>query len=210
MTADPVASLARSLRGPRRVKRRMLREASEGLTDAVEAHRAVGLDDDAARARAVAEFGPVPAVRPAFQDELDRALARRAATVGLCLFPLVTLFWNVAWECSPYPTWPAPSAQFVVAFAASLPALAASLAAAVALAATYRLRPRGTWQLLYRRAHTATVLGTAAFCVAVSTLPATNPKALLWPPTTLTTLTAAVLALLAVTACRSSARRAGC
>lgn len=210
MTADHVAMLARELRGPRRVKRRLLREAADGLADAAEAYRAAGLDEADAEARAVDEFGTVAAVQPAFQAVLDRATARRAAIVGLCLFPLLTLFWNVAWEQNPYATWQPASVPFLVAVAASLVALAVSLGATVVLVAGRRPDGGWTWRRVDRRAHLFTIAGTWAFAVAVATVPITNPEAVLWPPTALVVLAAATLGLLAVPVCRPSAPGAGC
>jgi hypothetical protein len=95
-----VTALAAALRGPARVKARILTEVHDGLADAARALDAdpdTGPDTDP-RAAAVRDFGPVEEVAPAFQRELSIAQARRTAGVvalaapglGACWF-LVTL-----------------------------------------------------------------------------------------------------------------------
>lgn len=71
--------LGGELRGPRRVKAGLLREAADHLDDATEAYLRAGLDPDRARARAVADFGSVAEIAPAFQTTLAVAASRRTA-----------------------------------------------------------------------------------------------------------------------------------
>jgi hypothetical protein len=79
-----VADLGRTLRGPRRAKADLLREARDGLCDAAAAHMDAGLDADAAQRRAVADFGAVPEIAPHYQAELAAAQGRRTALL-ICL-----------------------------------------------------------------------------------------------------------------------------
>jgi hypothetical protein len=83
-----LAELERALRGPRRAKADLLREARDGLTDAAAAHTESGADPRTAASRAVRDFGPVPAVAPAYQRELGSAQSvRTALLIGLVLAP---------------------------------------------------------------------------------------------------------------------------
>lgn len=83
-----LAELDGALRGPRRVKADLLREARGGLIDAAEAYRTGGMPDAEAECRAVADFGPVPVVAPGYQRELGSAQSlRTAALIGLVLAP---------------------------------------------------------------------------------------------------------------------------
>jgi hypothetical protein len=79
-----VADLDRALRGPRRAKADLLREARDGLADTAESYAAGGLSRDDAARRAVADFGAVAAVAPAYQRELGSAQSVRTALV-ICL-----------------------------------------------------------------------------------------------------------------------------
>jgi hypothetical protein len=79
-----VADLDRILRGPRRAKADLLREARDGLRDAAAAHMDEGLDADAAQRRAVADFGDVRDIAPDYQAELAAAQGRRTALL-ICL-----------------------------------------------------------------------------------------------------------------------------
>lgn len=91
---DPVdrhlAELERTLRGPARVRRSMLREARDGLHDAVAAHRTDGLAPQEAAVRAVREFGSVREIAPLYQHELVARQSRWAALLLLVAFPGMT------------------------------------------------------------------------------------------------------------------------
>ena len=65
-----LAELAQRLRGPRRLRRRILAELRAGLGDAVDDNRAAGMADARAQTEAVAGFGSPQAVA-----EADRARA---------------------------------------------------------------------------------------------------------------------------------------
>lgn len=89
-----VVALGRELRGPRRAKDDLLREARDHLTDATEAMVAGGRSELDAQRRAVAAFGSVDDVAPAYQAVLSSGSSRR---IGLGLF-VVTAAQPVAWD----------------------------------------------------------------------------------------------------------------
>jgi hypothetical protein len=99
---DPVdrhlAELERTLRGPARVRRSMLREARDGLHDAVAAHRTDGLAPQEAAVRAVREFGSVREIAPLYQHELVARQSRWAALLLLVAFPGMTFGWDLLWR----------------------------------------------------------------------------------------------------------------
>ncbi|NRQ37347.1 hypothetical protein HII36_36755 [Nonomuraea sp. NN258] len=74
-----LADLKHDLRGPRRLKAEFLQEARDSLDDAVEALREEGHDDREAESLALADFGTLAEVSPAYQRELALAQARRTA-----------------------------------------------------------------------------------------------------------------------------------
>ena len=74
-----LASLDSALTGPRRVKADLLAEVRDGLDDAAQIYRREGWSAHEAAFRAVAEFGDLATVLPAFQVELAMAQAQRAA-----------------------------------------------------------------------------------------------------------------------------------
>ena len=83
-----MADLERALRGPRRVKADLLREACDGLVDAAAAYQDNGIDAASAARRAVLDFGPVAVVAPAYQRELGSAQSvRTALLIALVLAP---------------------------------------------------------------------------------------------------------------------------
>lgn len=89
-----VADLDRALRGPRRVKADLLREARDGLLDAAEGHRAAGLDRDHADRRAITEFGDVRRVAPGYQRELGHAQSVRTAVLICCVLAPQDAAWD--------------------------------------------------------------------------------------------------------------------
>lgn len=98
-----VASLAGALRGPRRAKGDLLREARDHLIDATEALQGQGLEPRAAQRRAVSEFGAVEDVAPGYQAVLSSGSSRR---IGLGLL-VVTAAQPVAWDLAVGPDEPA-------------------------------------------------------------------------------------------------------
>lgn len=100
-TAAPAApieayaeSLGAALVGPRRVKRGLVDEARDHLVDATEAYADAGYDEDEAAAMAVADFGPVEEIAPAFQTTLAVAASRRTAWVMLAILGAQPLIWD--------------------------------------------------------------------------------------------------------------------
>jgi hypothetical protein len=100
--ADPVAAhvaaLARSLYGPSTLRRSMLREARDGLDDAVAAYRDAGVDPGRAAELAVRDFGPIAAIAPRYQDELAAGQGRRTALLLAVAFPALMLGWDLVWS----------------------------------------------------------------------------------------------------------------
>src|SRR5207244_7286136 len=82
-----VAGLGAALRGPRRVKADLLVEARDSLVDAAEAYRAEGATQAEADRQAVAEFGTLAEIVPAYQAELAVAQGRRTALLIALALP---------------------------------------------------------------------------------------------------------------------------
>jgi hypothetical protein len=102
-----VEALDRSLSGPSRIKRDVVREARHSLEDAAEAYVDGGLDPRAAGVQAVADFGALAELVPAYQAELAalsvRSLARRIAAVAAVLVAGADLMWQGAPWTGPAP-----------------------------------------------------------------------------------------------------------
>jgi hypothetical protein len=101
-----VAGLGAALRGPRRVKADLLAEARDSLVDAAEAYRAGGASEREAARRAVAEFGGLSEIVPAYQAELAVAQGRRTALLIALALPLLRLltpliWWRSRWSGAP-------------------------------------------------------------------------------------------------------------
>lgn len=101
MTSDPVsatvATLQRSLHGPRRARQEMVREVRDGLADAVTSYRDAGLSPSHARHRAVADFGDPGRIAAELQAELGARYGRRAAARMALAFPGLMLLWDSVW-----------------------------------------------------------------------------------------------------------------
>lgn len=93
-----VAELAHAVHGPGRVRRNILREVHDGLTDAAEAHAAGGLDPVAAEEQAVAEFGTVDELAHLYQAELTVRRGRATALFVIVAFPGMVLGWDLVWR----------------------------------------------------------------------------------------------------------------
>ncbi|GAA3244461.1 hypothetical protein GCM10017691_50540 [Pseudonocardia petroleophila] len=134
--ADPVdlhvAALARALRGPARLRRSMLAETRAGLRDAAAAHR------DAAAA--VAEFGSVAEIAPAYQAELTAAQGRRTALLLAVLFPALVLGWDLLWSSGVAWTGPAPAVVRLLAGVQDAASWGVTALAVVLLVLTLRRR----------------------------------------------------------------------
>ncbi|MDQ7910037.1 permease prefix domain 1-containing protein [Phytohabitans sp. ZYX-F-186] len=99
-----VRTLDRALSGPGRLKGDMLREARHGLADAAEAYQEEGLPRAEAERLAVAEFGEVRALAPAYQAELGLGAARRLALKMVLVPALFTTLADFMWRGSPWST----------------------------------------------------------------------------------------------------------
>lgn len=96
-----LASLDAALRGPRGLRRSLVREAGDHLEDAVEANVERGLDVQEATALALADFGTVEEVAPAFQTTLAVASARRTALLFLTVMLVQPFVWDQHGEVAP-------------------------------------------------------------------------------------------------------------
>ncbi|GAA0942657.1 permease prefix domain 1-containing protein [Actinocorallia libanotica] len=211
MSAGPieahVAELSAALHGPARLKSRMLEELRGGLADAA-ADLSPEPDTDAsadAARRAVAEFGTVAELAPAFQRELTLAQARQTALTMAVLLPL--LIAGRHWAGS---SGAAPPLLHLTAVNATALAAATALLATVFLALTGTLGRRfpAPGGLPLAVAWTGT---TAAAAVGVGALTLTAAAVLSanWPLAAATALLAlASHARIAATAraCRHCAR----
>lgn len=93
-----VADLDAALSGPRRVRTDLLAEARDGLVDAAEAYAAAGYPPDEAQRRAVADFGMVAAVAPAYRRELAAAQGWRTTLWVLLTQLTVYIEGNLSWR----------------------------------------------------------------------------------------------------------------
>lgn len=186
-----IAELDRALRGPVRVKRGLLDETRAGLVDAVHAYRAAGVDRTEAARRAVADFGDVPEVAPAFQAELDVARLRRTAVAALVALPLLGWLCDVLWDLNPHQAQALPLVLPLIGLTAGVVAVAISVAGLAVLAATSRPAPYGVraWGSLVFRVGGQVGVGTVA--VGLAGLAATAPSLVLWPPFLATTVLSA-------------------
>ncbi|MEO3807526.1 permease prefix domain 1-containing protein [Sphaerisporangium sp. B11E5] len=132
---DYVTTLARTLRGPGRLRRDMVAEARDGLEDAAAAYRDEGADPAAAERMAVAEFGPVAEIAPGYQDELAACEGRRTAAALFLVVPVVTVSWSLVWQIYPElppptyegkPSWFMPLARFLDFFQLTMGLLGAT------------------------------------------------------------------------------------
>lgn len=98
---DYVAELERTLAGPHGPKRDLVVEARDSLVDAAEALEAEGMSREEAERRAVEEFGPVPAIAPAYQVELTVSAGRRLGLLMLISLPALVLMWGAIWHFQP-------------------------------------------------------------------------------------------------------------
>lgn len=95
MTVTPyLAELDAALAGPSRVRRDLLREARDHLTDATDAYLRAGYDPAEAERQAVADFGTVDEIAPAFQTTLAVAGGRRTSWLLLAVLLIQPLVWD--------------------------------------------------------------------------------------------------------------------
>lgn len=189
MIEEYVDTLSRRLHGPRRQKADLVREVRHSLDDATEAYADAGLDPRDAAGRAVADFGDLDDLVPAYQAELSassvRGLARRIAAVALLLVAGADLMWRGA----PW-TGPAPPAGYrQLSSALDLLWVLCGAGATATLAFLFWRARRGrAMSVLLARTATA-VLGGAAALAVVAGMAVLGwalriwQSALTWPPT---------------------------
>jgi hypothetical protein len=94
-TADAyVTALDHSLVGPRRVRRGLVQEARDHLDDASAALSDAGYDRAEAERIAVADFGDLDEIVPAFQTTLAVAASRRTAWMLLAVLSIQPFLWD--------------------------------------------------------------------------------------------------------------------
>ena len=89
-----VAALDDALVGPARVRRGLVQEAKDHLEDAADALRRAGHDRSDSERRAVADFGALDEIVPAFQITLAVAAARRTALMLFVVLGLQPFLWD--------------------------------------------------------------------------------------------------------------------
>ncbi|MGK5551847.1 permease prefix domain 1-containing protein [Actinomadura kijaniata] len=206
---EHVTALASALRGPARVRDRMVREARDGLVDAADALAAEGLPGDEAARLAVRDFGAVAEVVPDFQRELAVAQARRTAGTVALVVPFLVACWTMVGD--PGRGTPSLVAGLLALYAGGVAVVTAVLAAA-ALAATGTVArrlpdPHRLPELVAWTGTTAgAALGVGALAVTVSSLLTAD-----WRPAALTgvlTLVSHARVAASARACRTCARLA--
>lgn len=101
-----VAALDQSLVGPRRVRRGLVQEARDHLDDASTSLSDAGYDRGEAERIAVADFGSLDEIVPAFQTTLAVAAARRTALMLFLVLGAQPFLWDG--PLSPHEGHPAP------------------------------------------------------------------------------------------------------
>lgn len=108
-----VAALDKSLVGPRRVRRGLVQEARDHLDDATSSLSDAGYDRAEAERIAVADFGELDEIVPAFQTTLAVASSRRTAWMLFLALGAQPFLWDG--PLSPHDGQPAPdNALFAV------------------------------------------------------------------------------------------------
>lgn len=115
-------------------KASLIAEARDGLYDAVEAYQARGLDDATAQHLAVADFGTVNDVLPAYQAELAVAQGRRLAILLTVGCPVSQAVSGLAWRhLTPSGAWQPGPAYALLADTVDVGNYAIAVAAVLAL-----------------------------------------------------------------------------
>jgi hypothetical protein len=162
-----VAELERSLPGPEKVRRSMVREVRDGLDDAVDAYLSSGLTPEHAARQAVRDFGPVSAVVPLYRDELAAGQGRRTALLLAIGLPGLMLGWDLVWSSGLVGESPAPMAVWLtVKDLARVQDLVGAVAAATALVLAALTFRRTASPRRVAAATAVTTLTAVALCVA--------------------------------------------
>ncbi|MFD3531168.1 permease prefix domain 1-containing protein [Streptomyces sp. NPDC058664] len=137
-----VADLTAALHGPARAKARLVEEIRGGLLDTVDAHVDRGLPHHHAVREAVREFGTADELVPSCQRELTLAQARHTARSLALTAPFLIACWYLAGASGQDRSGLVPRTAQLLAVNAAGVALATTLLAAAALAATGTLGRR--------------------------------------------------------------------
>ncbi|HEV7182864.1 MAG TPA: hypothetical protein VGN33_00085 [Leifsonia sp.] len=105
-----VDDVEEELRGPRRVRSKVLSEIRDGLEEATRTRMDAGIPGPAASEAAIEEFGPARVTAHAFAGELGTARARRIVLAFLVTGPLVGIWWLFLlfpqpWRFDPQSLW---------------------------------------------------------------------------------------------------------
>lgn len=171
-----VDELAAELRGPARVKARMVQEVRDGLTDTVAARTDAGFPPEEALRDALREFGTPAEVAPSCQRELTVAQTRHTAFALLATVPVLLGCWHLAWSIGrDQGIPPSQTAQLLATIAGT-----SALVSCAALVITRRLSVPGRLPLLMGWTGTAASIAMPLTTVALATtLPLAENWALL-------------------------------
>jgi hypothetical protein len=175
-----VRQLDRALNGPGRIKADLLREVRDGLEDAATAY-----DDEA---RALAEFGAVSDVAPAFQAELAASATRSVAMRVVAAFGVGAFAANLMWQGAPWTGAPPPGGFQVLSQIMDVTGNGLAVLGALGMAALWlRARAAGGVPLPVLRIanRAAAVLLTFTWAVGITMLVWSAllwSTALSWPP----------------------------
>lgn len=162
---DYVAELRSYLRGPARVKSRVLEEIAVDLESAMGKFRELGLEVSEAAAAGVAEMGSAKDVAEGFADELAMSEARATLRSLLITGPLVGLWWLLLLAPAGWMSQPGE----LIAVIPVLPAVALAVAAGVLTLATTGSLIRWLPESSSRRAILAAA-SVGAVCIAADLL----------------------------------------
>ncbi|GAA0264444.1 permease prefix domain 1-containing protein [Cryptosporangium japonicum] len=160
-----VDDLRARLRGPRGVRRELLREVEDGLRDAAEAYENAGLPPADAARKAADEFGDPAALAPLYQAELDASRGRRAALLIALAYPTLTLAWDALWRYTSVGDGAAPDGVATVAGALDT----GSYGAAIVAAATIPLYGRASAATARRLTVAVGLLGWLSLVLIMAT-----------------------------------------
>lgn len=195
-----ITELGRALRGPRRVKADLLTEARDSLVDAADAYQSKGLAREQAERQAVAEFGDVRQIAPAYQATLGLAQARRTALLVLCARTPEFVGSEYVWRSSAYDwTWqPGPGYLLLTRIVDWMAIGGIACALLAVLACGIGVRYLGVRRWLSRAIGVGALAGCASGVVAGLLLVGLNPDAMVMirsGPALLWTVTTALTSL---------------
>lgn len=181
-----VAALGRRLVGPGRLKRDVLAEARDSLVDAADAFEERGLDPAEAERRAIAEFGSLARIAPAYQRELAATYSQRLAGLMALVLIGTALVGDRMWQGAPWAGVDPPDRYGTVARALDWVGPLGMITAIVGFVLLRWWARRGDSGWLAGAVGYATtavlgsvvVLGTAVYAYTVAVF----PQALMWPP----------------------------